>query len=426
MSARKRNTIAPRSGSTKVPQSITSAQLPERGLWPAPDALVAAIERLYRQRMRCTGTIALHEPWFRGNEWGYVKDCIDTGWVSTVGSYVDRFETQLASYCGAAHAIAVANGTVGLHVTLHALGVGADDLVVCPAISFVATANSIAHCGAEPLFLDVGPDRLALEPDALDRFFRLECERTGPDLRHGQTGRRIAAAMVVHLFGHPAEADRLATVCAAHNVPLVEDAAEALGSRHRGRHCGTFGSAGVLSFNGNKIVTTGGGGAILTDDPSLAQKLKHLTTTARVTHAWEYDHDEVGFNYRMPNINAALGCAQLEQLEDFLARKRGLAAEIAGALGGVPGVTVLREPQEAVSNFWLNTLLLDHADMREEVLRQLNARGIQARPCWRLLPDLPMYRAAPVGRAGLDVARDRVGRLVNIPSSAKLGADEQG
>lgn len=382
-------------------------------------ALIEALERLYRGRLGRTGPVPLHEPWFRGKEWAYVKDCLDTGWVSTAGAYVERFEHQIAEFCGADHAVATANGTVGLHAALHALGVAALDLVVCPPISFVATANSIAHCGAAPLFVDVD-DRLGLDADELARFFAEECEAAGGELRHRASGRRIGAVMAVHLLGHPVDIERLAALCTARAVPLLEDAAEALGSRYRGRSCGTFGQAGVLSFNGNKILTTGGGGAVLTNDAALARRLKHLTTTARIAHGWEYDHDEVGYNYRLPNINAALGCAQLEWLDDLLARKRALAAIIAEALGGIRGIKLLREPEGARSNFWLNGFLLDDAAARDTVLQETNARGLQTRPCWRLLSDLPMYSGAPMARAGVARARDRAARLVNIPSSPNL------
>ena len=386
-------------------------------------AVVEGLERLYRGRLGRTGTIPLHEPWFRGQEWTYVKECLDTGWVSTAGAFVERFERDIARVCGVDHAVVVANGTVGLHIALHALGVTAGDLVVCPAISFVATANSVAHCGAEPLFIDVD-DRLGLDAGELERFFGEECEAAGGSLRHLSSGRRIGAVLAVHLFGHPADIERLTALCAVHGVPLLEDAAEALGSRYRERSCGTFGRAGVLSFNGNKILTTGGGGAVITDDAALARRIKHLTTTARVAHGWEYDHDEVGYNYRLPNLNAALGCAQLEWLDDFVARKRRLAAMIAEALHGIAGIELLREPQGARSNFWLNGFLLERAELRDAVLTQTNERGLQTRPCWRLLADLPMYRGAPMARAGVARARERAARLVNIPSSPNLVSDD--
>lgn len=382
-------------------------------------AVIDALERLYRGRLGRNGLIPLHEPWFRGNEWSYVKECLDTGWVSTAGAYVERFERDIAKVCGVDHAVATANGTVGLHVALHALGVATGDLVVCPAISFVATANSVAHCGAEPLFLEVD-DRLGLDAGELERFFAKECETAAGKLRHIATSRRIGAVVAVHLFGHPADIERIAALCADRGVPLLEDAAEALGSRYHGRSCGTFGRAGVLSFNGNKILTTGGGGAVITNDAALAHRVKHLTTTARIVHGWDYDHDEVGYNYRLPNINAALGCAQLEWLDDFLARKRRLAAFVAEALDGVAGIELLREPDGARSNFWLNGLLLERAELRDSVLAHTNERGLQTRPCWRLLADLPMYRSAPRARAGIAKARDRAARVVNIPSSPNL------
>lgn len=386
--------------------------------------MTAALERLYRHVLGLNGDLQLHEPWFRGNEWTYVKECIDTGWVSSAGTFVERFEDELKRRTGAEVAVATANGTVALHAALHALGVGRNDLVICPAISFVATANSIAHCGADPLFVDVDETTMCLDPARLEELLSVECEGSGVDLRHRESGRRIGAVMVVHLFGHPADMSRIPAICEAHGVPLVEDAAEAIGSLYHGRACGTFGRAGVLSFNGNKTLTTGGGGAILTNDPAFGERLKHLTTTARIKHDWEFDHDEVGFNYRMPNINAALGCAQLEQLDDFLVRKRRLAETIARTLTRGDGGTLLWEPAGARSNFWLNTVLLDDASQRDTVLSETNRLGIHTRPCWRMLADLPMFRAAPIAKAGVAVARDRAARLINIPSSAQLAGND--
>jgi perosamine synthetase len=403
-------------------RTLSHSQPPASGATSAA-ALVDSLEQLYRGRLGRQGAVPLHEPWFRGNEWSYVKECLDTGWVSSAGAYVDRFERSIARTCGVDHAIATASGTVGLHVALHALGVAAGDLVVCPAISFVATANSAAHCGAGPLFLDVD-DRLNLDAGQLEQFFTRECEPAGGRLRHLSTGQRVAAVTAVHLFGHPADIERIAELCARHGVPLLEDAAEALGSRYRGRHCGAFGHAGVLSFNGNKILTTGGGGAVITNDAVLARRIRHLTTTARIAHGFEYDHDEVGYNYRLPNLNAALGCAQLEWLDDALARKRRLAAIIVDELGGLPGIELLRQPEGAESNFWLNGFLLDCVDWRDSVLGETNKRGLQTRPCWRLLADLPMYRSAPTGAAGIGRARDRAARLINIPSSPDLVSDD--
>ncbi len=386
-------------------------------------SLVDRLERLYRSRLGRKGSVPLHEPWFRGNEWSYVKDCLDTGWVSTAGGYVERFERDLARICGTGYVVATANGTVGLHVALHALGVTAGDLVVCPAMSFVATANAAGHCGAAPLFVDVD-DQLNLDAVKLERLLVDECEEAAGSLRHIASGRRIGAVIAVHLFGHPADIERAVELCDRYKVPLLEDAAEALGSRYRGQSCGTFGRAGVLSFNGNKIVTTGGGGAVLTNDAGLARHIKHLTTTARIAHGFEYDHDEVGYNYRLPNLNAALGCAQLEELDDFLVRKRRLGAIIADELGGVSGIELLREPEGAESNCWLNGFLLERAELRDSVLKETNERGLQTRPCWRLLADLPMFQGAPIAAAGIAKARDRAARLVNIPSSPNLVSDD--
>jgi perosamine synthetase len=422
MSALTSISIRLKSGTRIVSPPTVSASRPTAPAETSVAALIESLDRLYRGRLGCHGPIPLHEPWFRGNEWTYVKECLDTGWVSSAGAYVERFERDLAKVCGVDHVVATANGTVGLHVALHALGVTAGDLVVCPAISFVATANSVAYCGASPLFIDVD-DRLGIDASALELFFTRECEGAGGNLRHIATGRRIGAVIAVHLFGHPADIERVATLCTVRGVPLLEDAAEALGSLYRGRVCGTFGRAGVLSFNGNKILTTGGGGAVITNDAALAHRIKHLTTTARITHGWEYDHDEIGYNYRMPNLNAALGCAQLELLDDFLVRKRRLAVIIADALNGVCGIELLREPEGAKSNFWLNGFLLDRAELRDSVLTQTNERGVQTRPCWRLLADLPMYRSAPVTETGIAKARDRAARLVNIPSSPNLAGD---
>jgi perosamine synthetase len=383
-------------------------------------AAIAAIERLYRGRLQCRGNVALHEPWFRGNENAYVKECIDTGWVSSVGSYVDRFERDIAGLTGARFAIATANGTVALHVALLALGVKPGDLVVCPAVSFVATANAIAHCGAMPVFVDVDAGNLNMDAERLAQFLAEDCAGEGSDLHLRRTGQRIAAVMLAHIFGHPADAPKIAELCRARGVALLEDAAEALGSELHGRACGRFGAAGVLSFNGNKIVTTGGGGAILTDDERFARHLKHLTTTARIQHGWEFDHDEVGFNYRMPNINAALGCAQLEQLEDCLARKRRLAGVVADELASLTGIELLREPSGASSNWWLNGFFVDSAETCQEVLAATNAGEIRTRPCWRMLAELPMYRSAPRAQSGLAVAEERSRRLVSLPSSPQL------
>jgi perosamine synthetase len=363
----------------------------------------------------------LHAPRFAGAEWTYLKDCLDTGWVSSVGSYVDRFERDLAALCGARRAVAVVNGTAALHVALLAAGVGRGDEVLIPALTFVATANATAYCGATPHFLDSEWATLGLDPDAMAARLAATAERRdgGPPVNR-TTGRRIAAVVPMHAFGHPARIDAIAAVAQEWGLPVVEDAAESLGSLQDGRPLGARGLLGATSFNGNKIVTTGGGGAVLTDDEGLADRVKHLTTTAKRPHAWAFDHDETGFNYRLPNVNAALGCAQLEQLPDMLADKRRLAARYLAAFEDWPGARVIVEPPGAASNYWLNALALDDPADREPLLEAANAAGVMTRPVWTLMPDLPMHRGAPC--APLPVARDIAARLINVPSSAALGA----
>jgi len=387
------------------------------------DAATALLDRLvghFRQREGRQGTIALHEPWFRGHEWDYVKDCLDTGWVSSVGAYVDRFEAMVAEACGTRFAIAAVNGTAATHVLLHALGIGPGDLVVVPALSFVATANAVAHCGAVPAFIDIDPATLGMSPAALRDFLAGECEWGGGLLRHRASGGRVAVVMPVHIFGHPCDMDGLNAVAAEYGLPLIEDAAEALGSRFRGRPCGGLGRAAMVSFNGNKLVTTGGGGMVVTDDEALARRIKHLSTTARVGKGWVFDHDEVGFNYRLPNLNAALGCAQMEALADTVARKRGLAQLYRELAEGIGGLSVFAEQPWAEGNYWLNAVIFEAPRKRDAFLDASNAVGLQTRPCWRLLCDLPMYRDAPRGAGGLEAARRVESRLVCLPSSAFL------
>ena len=368
--------------------------------------------------------VVLHEPEFAGAEWNYVRDCLDTGWVSSVGKYVDEFESRLAAFTGVRHAVAVVNGTAALQTALLAAGVGRDDEVLMPALTFVATANAITYCGAIPHFVDSAEDRLGVDPVALADYLEATAERTADGFRNRTTGRRLAAVVPMHVFGHPVDMPALLAVAGKFALPVVEDAAESLGSWIGDRHTGTFGRVGVLSFNGNKIVTTGGGGAILTDDADLARRLKHLTTTAKVPHPWEFVHDHVGFNYRLPNINAALGCAQLECLPDMLARKRRLAVSYANAFAGRQDVSVIREPAGCRSNHWLNAVLLSQPDMsrRDAYLAAANDAGYQCRPVWRLMHRLPMYESCP--RAPLPVAERLEQGLINLPSSAKLAGRE--
>ena len=367
-----------------------------------------------------TEKVALHEPSFKGNEWTYVKECIDTGWVSSVGSYVDRFEHDLAEVTGARHAVVVSNGTSGLQVALQLAGVGRDDEVIIPALSFVATANAVKHCGAQPHFADTDPATLGLSVPALADYFASAVERRGGVSINKHTGQRIAAIVPMHTFGHPVDMPALMELAGRHGIAVVEDAAESLGSLIEGRHTGTFGLCAMLSFNGNKIVTTGGGGAIITDDPQLARRAKHLTTTAKQPHKWAFFHDEVGYNYRMPNLNAALGCAQLEQLEGFVAAKRELATRYAQAFGDVSGVSLYLERAGTRANYWLQTLILDRefADQRDAVLARTNEACQMTRPVWELLTQLPMYSACPAMET--PVAQDLALRIVNLPSSPQL------
>ena len=371
---------------------------------------------------RVTGgaRVALHEPCFQGNEWAYVKECIDTGWVSSVGSYVDRFERDLAEVTGAKHAVVVSNGTSGLQIALQVSGVLPGDEVIIPALSFVATANAVMHCGAHPHFADSNAATLGLCVPALaDYLPTILDQRSGANInRH--TGRPIAAILPMHTFGHPVDMPALMELANRYGITVVEDAAESLGSLIDGRHTGTHGLCAMLSFNGNKIVTTGGGGAIITDDEQLARRAKHLTTTAKQPHKWAFLHDEVGYNYRMPNLNAALGCAQLEQLDSFVAAKRELAARYAAAFADLPGVAMFTERVGTRANYWLQTLILDRdvADQRDAVLSATNDAGQMTRPVWELLTRLPMYTSCPA--MATPIARDLARRIINLPSSPQL------
>lgn len=364
--------------------------------------------------------IHLHAPVFQGKEWDYVRECLDTGWVSSVGRFVDEFERRLAEYTGVAHAVAVVNGTSALHVSLILAGVQRGDEVLVPALTFVATANAVAYVGAMPHFVDSEENTLGVDPEKLLDYLKEIVTLKDGEAVNRFTGRRIKAVVPVHTFGHPVDMDPLLEVAARFGLSVVEDAAESLGSLYKDRHTGSFGQIGVLSFNGNKIVTTGGGGAILTNDREIARRAKHLTTTAKQSHPWAFFHDETGFNYRMPNINAALGCAQLEHLDVFIERKRRLAGRYAEAFARVKGVKVFQEQPFARSNYWLNALILEpnYAQYRDAILQATHERGIMTRPAWTLMPKLPMYQHCP--RMDLRVAEALEARIVNLPSSADL------
>ncbi len=352
-----------------------------------------------------TGPLALHEPEFDGREWEYVKECLDTGWVSSVGQYVDRFEQDLAHYTGSRYAIATSNGTSALHVSLLLSGIKPGDEVLLPTLTFVATANAVAYISATPHFVDSETTSLGIDAKKLESHLNETATITNGICINKRTGARIRALVVMHVFGHPSD---------------IEDAAESLGSSYHGKHTGNFGLLSALSFNGNKVITTGGGGAILTNDPVLAKRAKHLTTTARTSHHWAFIHDEIGFNYRLPNLNAALGCAQLERLPSMLVRKRILAERYQKAFVAIKGAKILVEPQGAVSNYWLNAIVLNDevAGIRDQILTALNAAGYISRPIWTLMHKLPMYQGCP--RSDLEVAESLEGSVINIPSSAKL------
>nr|WP_157230957.1 LegC family aminotransferase [Brevibacillus sp. BC25] len=364
--------------------------------------------------------IALHEPCFQGKEWEYVKECIDTGWVSSVGKYVDQFEQMLQEYTGVKRAVAVVNGTAALHICLKLVGVESGDEVLIPTLTFIATANAVAYCGAIPHFVDSSEKTLGIDPYKLESYLEeIAVVREGICYNR-VSGRRIKAVVPMHTFGHPVELDELVNVCERFRLELVEDAAESLGSFYKGRHTGNLGKVSALSFNGNKIITTGGGGAILTNDESLGRLAKHITTTAKIPHKWAFEHDQIGYNYRMPNINAALGCAQLEQLPNFLTKKRKVAEIYQNAFKQIEGVTFFWEQDYVSSNFWLNAILLDdeYASVRDKILEKTNTQGIMTRPTWTLLHKLDMFKQCPSMPIETSMMIER--RLINIPSSVEL------
>jgi perosamine synthetase len=388
------------------------AVLDTRAILDAVDAVLADAAR----------PVELHEPRFGARERELVLDCIDTGWVSTAGKYVGQFEQMVASATGVRHAIAIVNGTAALHAALLVEGVKPNDEVILPSITFVATANAVSHAGAVPHFVDSNWETLGLDPAALDRHLQEIVTSRGGQTVNRQTGRVIRAIVPVHIFGHPVDMVPLLAVAAKYSLVVVEDATESLGSTWQGRPCGSFGHSSALSFNGNKIITTGGGGMILTEDDEYARRARHFTTTAKKQHAWSFDHDEVAYNYRLPNINAALGCAQMEQLPGFLANKRRLAERYLDIFDGVAGARIFREPEGAQGNYWLNTLVLDgeFAGDRDRLLGELHAHGVRSRPLWTPMHLLPMYRDCP--RARLDVAEDMHVRCINLPSSPFLAS----
>lgn len=361
--------------------------------------------------------IPLHEPKFVGNEKAYVIDCIDSTFVSSVGKYVDQFEQMMAAYTGAKYAIATVNGTAALHIALKLVGVNQGDEVITQPLSFIATCNAISYCGATPVFVDVDRDTLGMSPDSLQSFLVENVTKTSEGCINKTTGRKITAVVPVHTFGHPCRIDEIAKICEEFGIKLIEDTAESLGSYYQGRHTGTFGKLAAFSFNGNKTITTGGGGMIITDDEVLAKRAKHITTTAKQPHPYEFIHDEIGYNYRLPNINAALGCAQMEILPRILESKRAIATAYAEFFG-TSNITFVKERIQAHANYWLNALILEGKQERDVFLKELNDAGVMSRPVWRLMNELAMFRDCQ--SSDLSNAKWLEDRVVNIPSSAKI------
>jgi len=361
--------------------------------------------------------LPLHEPVFFGNEKKYLNECIDSTFVSSVGKFVDQFEKMLADYTGAKYAIAVVNGTAALHIALKLVGVDENTEVITQSLSFIATCNAISYCGAKPIFIDVDKDTMGLSPDSLSIFLKEHTDQRQEGCYNKKTGKKIAAVVPMHTFGHPCRIDEIAAICKQYNIALIEDAAESLGSFYKGRHTGLFGQASSFSFNGNKTITTGGGGMIVTDDEALAKRAKHLTTTAKVAHPYEFIHDEIGYNYRLPNINAALGCAQMESLETILNNKQELAL-LYKNLFKAQGIEFVAEMPGANANYWLNAVILKDKPERDEFLKSTNEAGIMTRPIWQLMNKLEMFKSCQKG--DLSNAEWLEERVVNIPSGVRL------
>lgn len=374
----------------------------------------ASVVEFVRELYQTNEFIPLHAPKFDGNEQKYVLETIQSTFVSSVGKFVDEFESKIASYTGSAKAVATVNGTAALHASLYMAGVQHGDFVITQALTFVATCNALYHMGAEPIFVDISPVSLGLCPKAVDEFLTHNAILTETGSIHKQTKRPIRAVVPMHTFGHPVELDELIVVCQKWNLVLIEDAAESLGSFYKGKHTGTLGEFSAVSFNGNKIITTGGGGMVLCKSLELGAHTKHVTTTAKVPHPYEFYHDEAGFNYRMPNLNAALGCAQMETLERYLVQKRELASRYQEFFAASEFKFIV-EPEYAKSNYWLNAVICPSAQARDVMLKQTNDSGVMTRPIWQLMHRLPMFKNAPRGDLKQSEYIER--HLINLPSS---------
>ncbi len=377
------------------------------------DNVIQFIQNIYKT----TGFILLHEPRFMGNEKKYLNECIDSTFVSSVGKFVDEFEEKIADYVGANFAVATSSGTSALHVALLIANVTENDEVISQPLTFVATCNAISYCGASPIFIDIDKDTMGLSPSALHEFLEKNTSIKNQQCINNKTGRVIKACVPMHTFGQPCRIDEIKDICDRYYINLIEDAAESLGSFYKDKHTGTFGQMGVMSFNGNKIITAGGGGCIITDDEALAKKAKHLTTTAKVPHKWKYTHDMIGYNYRMPNLNAALLVAQLEQLDGFLENKSLLANKYKEFFKK-SDIVFVTELENSKSNYWLNTIILKDGQQRDLLLDEANSKGIMLRPIWVLMNKLPMFKESQCG--DLSNADWLEQRVVNIPSSVVI------
>ncbi len=374
---------------------------------------VQYVQELYKSE----DFIPLHAPYFAGNEKKYLEECIDTTFVSSVGKFVDRFEQMMEDYTGATRAVVCVNGTNALHLALELVGVKAGDEVITQALTFIATANAISYANAIPVFIDVDKDTLGLSPKAVEDWLKNNSEVRDGTCFNKETGRRIKACIPMHTFGHPVHLDELIRICKQYHIELIEDAAESLGSFYKGKHTGTFGQIGILSFNGNKTITTGGGGMLLFQDKGLGDYAKHLSTQAKVPHRWEFVHDHVGYNYRMPNVNAALGCAQMEKIDDILKNKRE-TARLYEEYCTKNGLQFVKEPDGCSSNYWLNAIILDNREQREEFLEYTNSNKVMTRPIWALMNKLEMFKKCQTD--SLINTQWLEDRVVNIPSSVRV------
>ena len=379
---------------------------------------ISSFIREFRSHISSDSFVPLHEPTMNGNELKYVTECVESGWVSSVGSYVNLFEERLASYTGVKYAIAVNNGTAALHVSLRLAGVTKNDEVLLPSLTFVATANAIRYLDAIPHFIDVSESELTVDTQKLSIYLEKTAVKRSNGTFNKFSGNQIKAIVPMHTFGHPVQMDELMALADYYNLNVIEDAAESLGSTYKNRQTGSMGMLSAVSFNGNKTITTGGGGAILTNDSKLAKRARHLTTTAKLPHRWSYDHDEVGYNYRMPNINAALGVAQLESLDELIRKKRMLHSVYQSFVSVIPDIELITELEYSQSNYWLQTIRLNDVNAIEDWLLELNEAGIMSRPVWTPLHELPMYRDCPKDDLTHTEKLKKV--LINVPSSSSL------